>query len=544
MSDQISTSFNPTALLMVKSEIDNSIQQIATLISSLVEDQQVPFGLDDALAQLNQCSKVLYLINQETLGKTIQYSAEAIQQVLQTPNNIKTNEIHLISNALLSVKRYIEFSCLEEKNVPVFLLDQLNQLEHHLKHPITQEATGLEAKLLNYPQIDIQVDNIEKSAYTHQLYKICLKQLLLHKTTGINKVALIAVAQQLTTLSVGTPSELYWKFVFEAFTHIEQNFFTTSRLRTFIQIEKNIDEFVTALHAFEPTKIEFANVIRICLGQNSTVAEKLSSQLQYTVISDETLNTLQDKLRAPDYDTVTTVAQLLSDEIISVRQEIEFNYKTMDAERFKNLQKHLLDIRNTLAVLNLTSTAQTVTTHLDKLQNLEQLHNELATQELMQSLNQSLNELGLYIRKNTPNLLQRPVINKNIALDRLDNAYITLAQELKGLVESSANQLTDYQAQQDISLFETLPHALEEMAGAALFLFNSPTIYQAFTHCAHFMENALQNTALLSEANIKTVLSVCASVDISLEEINNKQPIIFEMFDVALRNSQELQHAA
>lgn len=542
MSDQISTSFNPTALLMVKSEIDNSIQQIETLISSLVEDQKLPFGLDDAVVQLSQCAKVLYLIDQPTLGKIIDYSAEITQQVMQTPEKVDVKDIHIISKSLLGVKRYIEFSCLEEKNVPAFLLEHLNELEARLNHPVTQEGAGLEHHFSEQPTLSIQIEKAEKSLYTHQLYKICLKQLLTQHLTGLDKAALIAVGQQLVHQSENTPSSNYWKFVYQTFNNIDQTFFSTPRLRTFIQIEKNIEHFFVSTATFEPTKSEFANVLRICLGQDSKIVEDLKTQLslKQDIISDQALVELQQKLRAPDYETINAVVELLSQEITSVHQEVEFNYKTMNAERFQSLHKQLLEIRNTLTILNLNHISANLTHHLDTLTSVEQLQQDQTTQELMQNLLQALNELGLFIRKNTPDLLQRPVNNPNIALDRLDNAYTALAQELHELVEENANLLTGYHESEDKSSFEELPHALEEMAGASLFLFNSEVIYHAFLNCAKFVKSK----EVLEENDIKIILSVCASIAVSLEEIANKQPVMFGMFDVALENSQKLQHAA
>ncbi|MEX5538829.1 hypothetical protein ABFV54_27355, partial [Pseudomonas syringae] len=87
--------------------------------------------------------------------------------------------------------------------------------------------------------------------------------------------------------------------------------------------------------------------------------------------------------------------ELLSQEITSVHQEVEFNYKTMNAERFQSLHKQLLEIRNTLTILNLNHISANLTHHLDTLTSVEQLQQDQTTQELMQNLLQALNELGL-----------------------------------------------------------------------------------------------------------------------------------------------------
>ena len=54
MSYQSSIYFDPTALLIVKKEIDQIIDQVENTVSELIEDQTLPFGIDDAFIRLEQ----------------------------------------------------------------------------------------------------------------------------------------------------------------------------------------------------------------------------------------------------------------------------------------------------------------------------------------------------------------------------------------------------------------------------------------------------------------------------------------------------------
>lgn len=49
MSEHNSIQFDPTALLIIKNEIDNSIKLVEGAVSTLIEEQALPFGIDDAL---------------------------------------------------------------------------------------------------------------------------------------------------------------------------------------------------------------------------------------------------------------------------------------------------------------------------------------------------------------------------------------------------------------------------------------------------------------------------------------------------------------
>ena len=109
MSYQTSIHFDPTALLIIKNEVDNSISQVETAVSTLAEDQALPFGIDDALLQLEQCAQVLNLIGMSNLAKTAEYSALLMRKIMGNPSEINTQDIIALSEGTNMLKRYIEF---------------------------------------------------------------------------------------------------------------------------------------------------------------------------------------------------------------------------------------------------------------------------------------------------------------------------------------------------------------------------------------------------------------------------------------------------
>ena len=147
MSYQTSIHFDPTALLIIKNEVDNSIKLVESAVSTLAEDQTLPFGIDDALNQFEQCAQVLALIDMESLAKIAQYSAELMRKIMGNPSNINTLEVIALSEGTTMLKRYIEFICLREVKIPQFLLDTLNRLELALGKPLTQEGQHIETLL-------------------------------------------------------------------------------------------------------------------------------------------------------------------------------------------------------------------------------------------------------------------------------------------------------------------------------------------------------------------------------------------------------------
>ncbi|MBF7685457.1 hypothetical protein I2F17_06445 [Acinetobacter sp. B10A] len=546
MSDQTKVSFNPNSLLMVKAEIERSIQQIEVLVTSLIDERKEQFGLDDALLHLNQCAQVLLLLKQYNLAKIVEYSARIIVEMAKAPDQIKQRDMFVVSHALLSAKRYIDFSCLEERSIPQFLLCDLNALEQQLNLPKTTEAAALEQVLDHIPEVDFSGQQVaESSSHIHQLYKVCLKQLFRKNTSTLNAYALKAVGEQLVHLSANKPSATYWKLVYELFVHIDEVFLNTTRLRTFVQIEKNIDEFLVKPH-FKPSMTEVANIIYICLAQGSSLSEKLQAQLghQIDVILDRDLSLLYKKLFSEDYETAKTITQLLTEEITAIYQELEVKYQNLSTERLEALYKQTLAVKQILLVLNMLDVANDLEQYLPLLQDQAQIKQEQVVGQLMQSLLSALNHLRLYARQKTPRLLQYKVINQDIALDRLDDAYDTLAQELQYLIDDGSNQLMQYIETPEQNIIVELPQRLDEIAGAALFIFDDKAVHQAAINSSRFIQASLEEKETLTQNDVKTLLGVYASIDIALKDIKNHQPVMSHMFAVALSNSQQLHVAA
>ncbi|OWW94848.1 hypothetical protein A7A60_07205 [Acinetobacter baumannii] len=106
MSEHNSIQFDPTALLIIKNEIDNSIKLVEGAVSTLIEEQALPFGIDDALEQFKQCTQVLRLIDIPYLAKITQYSTELMQKIMANPERINTDDVVALSEGTTMVKRH------------------------------------------------------------------------------------------------------------------------------------------------------------------------------------------------------------------------------------------------------------------------------------------------------------------------------------------------------------------------------------------------------------------------------------------------------
>ena len=547
MSYQTSIHFDPTALLIIKNEIDNSIKLVETAVNTLAEEQALPFGIDDALNQFEQCTQVLALIDMPHLSQITQYSAELMRKIMAQPQQIKTSDVVALSEGTTMLKRYIEFISLREVKVPQFLLDTLNRLEKTLGKPITKEGQTIQPLLdcitpnFNLPQ----APSLEQSQYIHQLYKLCLNKLIKQAETPLDLQGIKLVGVYLAGMASNLPSQQYWQLVNVGLSHIEELLITEARLRTLIQVETNIGKFLAQPSAYQSNLSDLADILSICISQEDDVSQHIREQLNIgdELLSDTQLQVLSRHLYGPDYETIHTISQLMTNEMAQIRNEIEYNHQNMSTQKTQELQLKLNQLANVFKVLNLNEAAKELIQQAEKLSQSNTLTDVASVQQLMNSILASMNSIGILERNYTSSRLQLRVNNMHISLDRLDEAHKALLTETKTLIETLTQTLSLYVQDPASHSLQALPDYLKELSGAALFLGNSAQ-QTALLTAANFAQNRLNQNLALDAEQVNCILNVVAGLDLLVDNLKNKQPVLQSMFDVALSSSQQLQNIA
>lgn len=547
MSYQSSIHFDPTALLIIKNEIDNSIKLVENAVSTLAEEQTLPFGIDDALNQFEQCARILAMIDMPRLALITDYSASLMRKIMSEPHNIQTQDVIALSEGTTMLKRYIEFICLREVRVPQFLIDTLNRLELALGKPQTREGAQI-LPLLDCFQPNFNLaatPELEKSAYVHQLYKLSLRKLLQHTAQSLDFKAIKIVGVYLASFARNTPSQQYWELVNIALGYLDHLILNQARLRVFIQLETNIGQFLQHPENFTATSADLADILSLCISQEDEISEHIRQQLNMgdEQLSDTQLEVLSRHLYGPDYTTIHTASKLITDAMTQIRHDIEYNYQNMSTEKIQELQTSLKNLANVFKVLNLNEAYQELYRQSEALNQPTILNDENYAQQLMKSILAAMNSIGILERNYLSSRLQLRVNNMNISLDRLDEAHQVLLTESKALIEMVIQMLLQYEQQPEAALLEPLCVHLKELSGAALFL-GSKEQQLALLNTAEFVHSKNEQQQTLNLEQICLILNVLASLDMLIDNLKNKQPVLQSMFDVALENSQKLQTAA
>ena len=233
----------------------------------------------------------------------------------------------------------------------------------------------------------------------------------------------------------------------------------------------------------------------------------------------------------------------MTTEMAQIRNEIEYNHQNMSAEKTQELQQKLSQLANVFKVLNLNEAANELLQQSEKLSQPNTLTDATSIQQLMNSILASMNSIGILERNYTSSRLQLKVNNMKISLDRLDEAYVTLLTETQTLISTVTDTLSLYTQDTASHSLEAMPDYLKELSGAALFL-GSPVQQTALIDAAQFTQQRLAQGQSIDAAQIDHILNIVAGLSLLVDNLQNKQPMLQSMFDVALASSQQLKNVA
>lgn len=547
MSYQTSIHFDPTALLIIKKEVDSTLQQVELAVSSLVEDKRLPFGIEDALIQLEQCAQVMLLVDIPHLAQLTQYSADLMRKIMQNPEQILDSDVVALSEGTTMLRRYIEFICLREVRVPQFLLDTLNNLEIALGNPLTQEGQAIASSLeFMTPNFKLPTaPELEKTVYIHKLYKICLNKMINQSETALDLQAVKLVGTYLAHLAAKTTSQQYWNLVHVALNQIDILALTDARLRTLIGVEHNIAHFFESPERFNTPLIDIANVLSVCISQEDDISQHIREQLNVgeDILTDTQLQIFSRHLFGPDLNTIHTASKLITEEMTQIRNEIEFNYQAMSAEQTSSMKAKLFNLASVFKVLNLNEAYIELNLQAENLTQTNMQNNPKFAQQLMNSILSAMNSIGILERSYTSSRLQFGVNNMRISLDRLDEAHEVLLTETKVLIENCTSKLIEYLEDPQSIQLNTLPQQLQEISGALLFL-NAQQGHLSLMNSYKFLNTEIMKERTLNIQQVEKLLDVLASADMLIDNLQTRQPIFNSMFDVALNSSNNLKAIA
>lgn len=550
MSFKTFSHFDSTSLLIVKTEIDNSIKNVENTVSSLLEDNSLPFGIEDALLNLKQASNVLYLVGRHYVADLTCLVAKVMQKVIDDAKHQQVNasDVEAMSEATSIIRRYLDFLCIRETRAPQFLIPVINKLEIILKQPLTREGVFLSSFLETIqPSVSLPTPTqFPESQYASRLYKFSLLRVLKHQAKDMDFDALSLCGHYFASQATGYPSQQYWRYVQLVLQTLKNITLTEPRLRVLVSLERKSVAFFESPEHFHPTHADYADVMTLCLSQDSHISYDIRNQLNIfdDVLSDNQLEILSRQLYGPDFETIKTVSELCRAQLDSVSSKIELGQHFNHAEAAQSLYDELKEVCNVLDVINLNDASRQLRQLANQLKDENPESQDAAyVNQLMLALLSANNSLQILQRNYVFNRLRFKFNNTQIILSRVEEAQIILCEQGQKSLQHVITHINQYLQVQDINVLQPLPELLREVSGALLFL-EAKQGYEILQKAAQVLENHVVNGQKpLDVEQLRLLAAAIASADFFFEQLLNRQPMITQTFNIGQHSIDEFERA-
>lgn len=544
--------FDAIALHIVKSEIDASLLQVQNALSAYIDDNSNTFGLTEAAESMNQVYGVLRLLEITGAIELADVTSQLMNAIVANLGHTTDAQLGAISEGLMLLSRYLEFVVLRENLLPQFLLPTINRIRQVLNLPLLREGYFLEPYLsiIQLPKLNLNLQKPDISAEQSQqltiLYKASLNHILQKKNNPLDFQAIKLVSHFASMLAANSSSELYWHAVDTALTELEFCKLSDSRLRTLVQIERNLARFVVDTANFNPSAEDISDILTLSACRDHQAADELRQQLGLNdyVMSDTQAGFLARYLFGPDSNTIHTTTSLMQKEITSIKNKIDsMQHGDLVDESFDSIAEQLHQVANALTLLNLEEASTLIAYQGHQVANWQDLSNVEDVNNLMDALLYAGNALTVLDRSYVAGANKLPFHNLHISLHQLEEAREELIKQSRESLTLSMHSLTGYMESKDVLHMTNIPAMFDCISGALLFL-DAPVGRDILKTAADYVTRAFAPEQPEPTQNaINLLANIMVSVDHYLEGLQLVKPISLKPFAVGLKSADQLKAA-
>lgn len=552
MSTTTAQHFDSLALQLIKSEIDASLLQVQNALSVYVDDNSNTFGLTEAAEGLAQVHGILRLLEVTGGIELAEANFMLLNHILQGNHQTNNQQLSALGEGLMMLSRYLEFVVLRENLLPHFLLPSINRIRNELNLPMLREGYFLEPYLniIQMPKLQLNVQGAEITpAQTQQLailYKSSLSRILAKKQNSLDFNAIKLVSHFTSMLAAQMPSELYWYAVDAAMTDIDECQLSDARLRTLIQIERNLQKFVSDTQGFTPSMQDMADILTFSACRDHQRANELRQQLGLSdyLLSDAQSELLSRYLFGPDSNTIHVTTHLMQQEINEIKNKIDIMQHGDSAETsFDPLSGHISELANGLSLLNLGEAATLLTYQSNEVKRWKDLSNSEDVNNLMDALLYAGNAVTVLDRSYQAGANNMPFHNLHIALNQIEEARGVLIKESRETINMSIRSLASYLETGDLLHMTNAPAMFDSVSGALLFL-EAGEARVMLKKAARFVEqNFIPEKNPPTKHDIDLLANIMITVDYYLESLELQKPLGIHPFQVGTRSADQLKAA-
>lgn len=541
------TDFNLPSLHLLHDEIVVTLKDTETHLSEFNDDNtQAPLLLDSiiVLKQLSRIFKLISLVGAEALNTAI---VNGLQRLYDSGDNNDVNLIMDLSEAIMTLDRYVEFVLLTESVEPTLLLPVINKLNAHGQHaPITADyfsAFGSSSVIIASPEKNFQPlhelglnNELLTDAYRSGLGVALLNQDGTVSADAQQKLNAMGAA---CALIASKTSSLFWQAAAAATADIAAILpLTLSQKHTLIYLEQQFQSYLPVMDT------RFADLVSFACQRDNKAAQHLREQYAQNRLEEPQLEQMRRFLFGPNRALTDTLNTMIQTQINTIKEEVD-SYARGDSVNSAEMQtakiiEELATLGSALRLLGLSSAADSLRAAAEEVGRWQAPSPE-DFDRLLLALMHAENATIAMAEMHTPGAIYLPLNNPHISLHQLNTANDTLIQESRTAIANAEQAINDYLAEpeRDMLNIQNIPEMMRQVAGAVRFL-QLPTPASMLSQLANYIEQRIESGRRIEDGTLACIADVIMAVDHHLDGFEHNRPVSKQALDVGQQSLSQL----
>lgn len=545
------TNFDLPSLHLLHNEITVTLKNAENHLRDFNDNLSQASLLLESIDDLTQLSRIFALISLkggELLSLAI---AQGLQQLYDTDDNTNAALIMDLSEAVMTLDRYIEFVLLTETIEPTLLLDIINKLSSHNKNQLI-DATyfsdfGSNSIIIANPELNFE--SLESlgldSELMTNLYRSGLAVLLVNSDgkLGMHDAQKVKAMSAVCELIASHSDRLFWQAANAAVTDIEALLpLSLNQKHALIYLEQQFNSYLPVMD------IRFADLVSFACKRDNKPAIELRKQYALNQLELPQREQMKRFLFGPNRAITDIINALIQDKISGVKEKVAsyarlYSASTVSsthAEQITDIATMMTELGSTLQLLGLVDTA---TSLKNAAEAVLQWHQPSSSDfdHLLSALMQAENASIAIAKMHTPGVIPLSINNQRISAHQIDTAYGTLVQESRASIKIAEQAIGTYleDRNHDLLTLQELPEMIRQVAGALRFLQLS-AVASMFSQLANYIKQRLLSQQTIDEITFAHIADVMMAVDYRLEGFENNQPTNKRSLDIGQHSLNRL----
>ena len=541
------TNFNLPSLHLLHDEINVILKDSEIHLGEFTDDNsQAPLLLDSiiVLKQLTCIFQLISSVGAETLNIAV---VQGLQQLYDSGDNSNVELIMDLSEAIMTLDRYIEFVLLTESVEPTLLLPIINKLNAHSQvAPIDAEyfATfGNSSVIIANPEQNFQALNelnLDSDLLTYA-YRTGLGVALINQDGNISQddqQKLDAMSAACALIAVNS-SSLFWQAAAVAVTDIATILpLNLSQKHTLIYLEQQFQSYLPVMDT------RFADLVSFACQRDVEEAKILREQYAANQLEDPQRKQMERFLFGPNRALTDTLNTIIQTQINTIKENVD-SYARGDSINPVDMQtsqiiEDLTTLSSSLRLLGLSNAANSLTKAAEAVTTWH-TPSPNDFDHLLLALMHAENATIAMAEMHTPGAIYLPLNNPHISLHQLNTAYDTLIQESRTAIASAEQGINDYLAEpeRDVLNIQNIPEMLRQVSGAVRFL-QLPTPASMLSQLASYLQQRISGGTRIDDGTLAYIADVMMAVDHHLDGLENNRPVSKQALDVGQQSLSQL----